>query len=548
MTRRMYGSIVVSAILFLALCSVTLIHVKVSYGSAELPIYIRADGSVDPPTAPIQRDGDNYILTNDLFIHGTVTYRNDTEWTSGYGGPALCIERSNMILNGAGHQICFTHPGNSFYPGIHLDGISNVTIINVTISQFQHCIDISNCSNITLTGNVLNSAGGTNEPYPWTTWGIRLDGSSNNTIIDNDLDTAIAFGSLASSDNHIFHNNFWEYPLGMNFNWNVSASGHNFWDDGHPSGGNFWGAHSAYTYSTYGWRTGYFKGIDVLRGPYQNETGSDGIVDTSFSLGEGNVDHYPLLLPRFTSRISPQAQFRVVSQQPCYVSEPVVFDSTVSTPGWNGSQVMLIKEFNWDFGDGNVTSIPYPTAMVYPTHTYTFPGQFNATLTIIDAEGINASESETVQVMMPVFVSISTSLASSPSGYKVDVTGKLYDVYQNSLENQIVVFRYTFAGSDGWIPITSGVTDHLGGYHIVWMPTATGNFTIEAEWSGNETHFGTSKNVTVMLGSTSPPFFETLLGKLAVYGTSIAVVIAVIAFYVTRKKRKVRAYNQNAKH
>jgi hypothetical protein len=110
-----------------------------------------------------------------------------------------------------------------------------------------------------------------------------------------------------------------------------------------------------------------------------------------------------------------------------------------------------------------------------------------------------------------------------------------------------VVFQYTFSGSQGWIPITSAITDHHGAYHIVWTPEATGNFTVEAAWSGNETHFGTSKNVTVMLGSASPSFFETLLGRLVVYGTSIATIIAVIALYLTRKKRKVHGNYQDAK-
>ena len=30
-------------------------------------IYIRADGSIDPPTAPIQRDGDVYTFTNNIY-------------------------------------------------------------------------------------------------------------------------------------------------------------------------------------------------------------------------------------------------------------------------------------------------------------------------------------------------------------------------------------------------------------------------------------------------------------------------------------------------
>lgn len=42
-------------------------------------IYIRADGSVDPPTAPIQRDGDVYTLTGNITSSGDgiIVEKND---------------------------------------------------------------------------------------------------------------------------------------------------------------------------------------------------------------------------------------------------------------------------------------------------------------------------------------------------------------------------------------------------------------------------------------------------------------------------------------
>jgi len=56
----------------------------------------------------------------------------------------------------------------------------------------------------------------------------------------------------------------------------------NFWDDGYPSGGNYWSD---------------YKGTDLYSGPYQNETGSDGIGDTPYVIYGDNVDHYPLMNP-----------------------------------------------------------------------------------------------------------------------------------------------------------------------------------------------------------------------------------------------------------
>jgi hypothetical protein len=59
-----------------------------------------------------------------------------------------------------------------------------------------------------------------------------------------------------------------------------SSNSVNAWDDGYPSGGNYW---SDYT------------GVDLRKGPYQNETGSDGIGDTPYSIDSDNADRYPLM-------------------------------------------------------------------------------------------------------------------------------------------------------------------------------------------------------------------------------------------------------------
>jgi hypothetical protein len=52
----------------------------------------------------------------------------------------------------------------------------------------------------------------------------------------------------------------------------------NHWDDGHPSGGNY---------------CGDYTDIDRFSGSYQNETGSDGIWDHPYTIGEYNQNNYP---------------------------------------------------------------------------------------------------------------------------------------------------------------------------------------------------------------------------------------------------------------
>jgi hypothetical protein len=79
----------------------------------------------------------------------------------------------------------------------------------------------------------------------------------------------------------------------------------------------------------------------------------------------------------------------------------------------------------------------------------------------------------------------------------VNVTGALVDEYGNGLRDKTIVLYYTFSGIDTWTPISSDTTDPTGHYFITWIPTATGYFSLKAEWSGNETHTQ-ANNVTTL--------------------------------------------------
>lgn len=77
--------------------------------------------------------------------------------------------------------------------------------------------------------------------------------------------------------NYVFHNNF----INNTHRFIYKVSG-NIWDDGYPSGGNYWSK---------------YNGTDLRSGPYQNETGSDGIGDTPYAINIFDVDKYPLVHP-----------------------------------------------------------------------------------------------------------------------------------------------------------------------------------------------------------------------------------------------------------
>ena len=206
----------------------------------------------------------------------------DSSWDVGY----LCLVNSTNITV---KDLALT---TSNWHGVKFAYIRNSRIENVTISKTSYAIDFSYSSNnIIINNDILNRMG------------IRLHDSSDNTIINNSISSnyaAVLFYSSSnniivsnyiknnrygislydSSDNKIYHNNFIKNTDQARVS---SDSLNNIWDDGYPSGGNYW---SDYT------------GVDLFSGPYQNITGSDGIGDTPYGIDENNQDRYPLMKPK----------------------------------------------------------------------------------------------------------------------------------------------------------------------------------------------------------------------------------------------------------
>jgi len=120
-------------------------------------------------------------------------------------------------------------------------------------------------------------------PGEYGGYGIAVGFSENcdrNVIIRNNITKSEKDGIHIShycEDNVIYHN----YVVDNSRN-AYDYTGNNDWDNGYPSGGNYWGD---------------YTGLDLYRGPYQNETGNDGIGDTPYNTVGSGVDHYPLMNP-----------------------------------------------------------------------------------------------------------------------------------------------------------------------------------------------------------------------------------------------------------
>ena len=465
------------------------------------------------------------ILLESASNHNSVSGNNITT-NNGYGvwlessSNYNSISENNITNNGIGIYLYSTSgnriSGNNITTnhareGIWLDSSSNTTISGNNITANDGAgINLANANDNTVSRNVITNNGlGINLPYSSNNnisgnivtnsyRGIDM-GSSNNSISGNNIANNIYEGiyleysssgniisrnnitnngygvhSDSSSNNVIYHNNFVDNTQQVYSDYLT-----NIWDDGYPSGGNYW--------------TDY-NGTDLFKGPYQNVSGSDGIGDTQYVINQQNLDHYPLMneSPPQDQSVMPIANFTYSPNTPL-ANETVTFDGSISKNGWNGSQENPITLYIWDFGDGNVTSGDYPTIV----HSYAYVGIFKATLTISDSENMTSSCSQNILVMMPTSISISTSATSSLIGYTVNINGALSDAYGNAIGNEPVVLYYALPAVSGLFIITSTTTDNNGQYSAQWIPTATGAFSIVAEWTGNMTYSPASSNVTL---------------------------------------------------
>jgi parallel beta-helix repeat protein len=228
---------------------------------------IRLDSAPDSQIYSNNITGNNY----GVLLHSSsprVSILNNTIASNGFGirvlngGSGYLNVSNNVVMNNRGY-------------GIKLTG-------NVTIGSH----------NETIANNLIMNNGD----------GIALDRYSNyntiswNNIIMNDCGLYIEY----STKNMIHSNNFVDniMPVNVHISYIQSPSGihvvnpsANAWDNGYPSGGNYWSDYS---------------GADAYKGFYQNETGSDGIGDTPVMLErthkpalfpENNTDRYPLTAP-----------------------------------------------------------------------------------------------------------------------------------------------------------------------------------------------------------------------------------------------------------
>ena len=200
--------------------------------------------------------------------------------------------------------------GEKTISGIMIDEVNNVSISGFTIwnsgggGQEDAGITIykGNGNTVSNMNIILNSVG------------VSVFQANNNVISGNNIESNFGYGIYiyASIDNKIFNNNIKKNQIGIyaysaktnliysnnlieNKNQAYDNTNTNLWDNGYPSGGNYWGD---------------YIGIDLRSGSSQNIIGSDGIGDTPYNIigGGGAKDRYPMMariVPPIITVVSP---------------------------------------------------------------------------------------------------------------------------------------------------------------------------------------------------------------------------------------------------
>jgi hypothetical protein len=259
------------AVAFVAVIVSTVFLVgKTAPAMAMQTVFINSDGSVDPASVPIQRDGNTYFFTQDVYA-------------------CLIVNRSNVVIDGAGYTLrgaldemqgdlwigqeptaeTPNEDAIAYTMGIDTasESVTGLTIKNLNIRDFNIGMYIWTTNNVVVGNAVVGNI-----------VGVLLSGSDNdvvgNYIANNEV--GMFFGTNEPGDVPlnltVSHNSFDNNTDNLNGcvckDFNLTEEVHT-WDNGKE--GNYW-----YDYN----------GTDA---------NGDGIGDTPYVIDALNQDRYPLI-------------------------------------------------------------------------------------------------------------------------------------------------------------------------------------------------------------------------------------------------------------
>lgn len=489
----------------------------------------------------IRGGSDNLISGNSIVgrvflgrsTNNTISGNNITEglWLEGVGMAECsnCVISGNTIVNGHwGIDLRFycnnnTISGNKITDndkgGIRLfrcdnNVISGNKITDNSIDQSGYAVYI-----VISDGNIVSGNNITNNKD----FGVSVDRSSNNTFSGNSITRnkcGVSFEPIDrfynSSDNRFYHNNFVDNAEQVHF---YTPGCINVWNDGYPSGGNYWND---------------YVGVDLHHGPYQNETGSDGIGDTPYTIDENNQDNYPLMEPwsliktvHATIDIDPDTlNLRSMGKWiTCYIELPEgynVSDTDVTSVMLNDTvpvypKTHAIGDYDEDgipdlmvkFGRAEV--IDYIMANVNMTKLLEekfMPVTLTTTGKLDDGtqfQGYTKIRIIARAGLPKVSTKISFNLSPNPAtiGQTITLTGNLKSQLGNATSNAPVEVYYSIDNGHNWVHAGTIQTDSAGGFSAKGKLTIVGTFLVAVVYHGNFRYSQSYRIETLTINSST---------------------------------------------
>src|SRR3989344_120043 len=232
---------------------------EVSNVSTGISVYYSSEISIENNIISDSYEGVNIARSSDVVLKDNTVLNNDS---------GLQIGINSYVSN---HN---TYMGNSIengdFAGINLYESDNNTLTNNTIKNSQYGIDVYDSDSNVIDGNIISNSFFVGVDF--------FSGSDNNILVNNIIENGqYGIDIHYSQNNKIYHNNF----INNLFQTYIYDSVNNFFNEGYPSGGNYWSD---------------YMGVDEKSGVNQNQDGSDGIGDAPY-IFDGGQDKYPFMEP-----------------------------------------------------------------------------------------------------------------------------------------------------------------------------------------------------------------------------------------------------------
>lgn len=336
-----------------------------------------------------------------------------------------------------------------------------------------------------------NSVISSNDVFNNTEVGICLDTCSADTIVGNEiLKNAMGVNLTMSRDIVIHHNNF----VSNGAQAEDDKGSENSWDNGLPSGGNYWSDYSG------------------------TDSNHDGIGDSPYVIDSNSKDYYPLMVTY--SDAHPIARM-TANQLIGNLSTVFSLDARTSTDFEDPSGVLEVR---WDWQNDGAWDASWSISKMVQ-HQYPAAGNYTICIEVRDLRGL--SNKTTIQLLVdgtPPTLSISI-----PSGYIAHTRDVNISWSCTDDSSGVDHFEYSLDGS-------AFQTCNMSWTMLPTLSDGTHRMEIRAfDKAGNMASENLTFEVNTNIFSANGPFGSWLLIALIAIAAAI---IAIILIVLSRKKKK----------